>query len=52
MFEDGLAMDAEAPASEKGSDDYSETNNQVEGVDEMDKATFIGKFFNFTKCRF
>jgi len=44
MFEDGMAVDAEAPTSEQGSDDYSETNNQVEGVDEMDNVLTDGKY--------
>ena len=47
MMED-VAMEAdgaEAPSSdEKGSDDYSETNNQVEGVDEMDNVLTDGKY--------
>lgn len=45
MFEADMALDgAEAPTNEKGSDDYSETNNQVEGVDEMDNVLTDGKY--------
>ena len=41
-----MEMDEAAPtnASDKGSDDYSETNNQVEGVDEMDNVLTDGKY--------
>ena len=41
---DAVAEDA-APTNdaEKGSDDYSETNNQVEGVDELDNVLTDGK---------
>ena len=52
-----LEMDAEvaAPTSEeKGSDDYSETNNQVEGVDEMDNVLTDGKYIyvqNYNKIQ-
>lgn len=47
MFSDSLEMTADAPtnaADEQGSDDYSETNNQVEGVDEMDNVLTDGKY--------
>lgn len=47
MFATETAMDdtnSPEPASgEQGSDDYSETNNQVEGVDEMDNVLTDGK---------
>lgn len=41
-----MAVDdaVDAPAEDKGSDDYSETNNQVAGVDEMDNVLTDGKF--------
>lgn len=57
MIEDAVATDAEggAPAQdEKGSDDYSETNNQVEGVDEMDNVLTDGKYIyvqNYNKIQ-
>jgi len=42
------APEADAPTDQvgagKGSDDYSETNNQVQGVDEMDNVVTDGKF--------
>lgn len=49
IFTDAMDMEAEdsAPsANEKqtGSDDYSETNNQVDGVDEMDNVLTDGKY--------
>ena len=40
-----MTMDAlESTTTDKGSDDYSETNNQVEGVDEMDNVLTDGKY--------
>ena len=50
MFTDDMILEAVDPSSptdandsaEKGSDDYSETNNQVEGVDEMDNVLTDG----------
>ena len=42
MEMDGAAEDA--PTNEQGSDDYSGTNNQVEGVDEMDNVLTDGKY--------
>lgn len=48
MMVEDTAMDAEganAPTNdEQGSDDYSDTNNQVEGVDEMDNVLTDGKY--------
>ena len=48
MMVEDTAMDAEgadAPTNdEQGSDDYSETNNQVDGVDEMDNILTDGKY--------
>ena len=48
MMFSSMEMDsADSPsneASNKGSDDYSETNNQVEGVDEMDNVLTDGKY--------
>ena len=44
---DSMEMAGDAPsnsAEDKGSDDYSETNNQVEGVDEMDNVLTDGKY--------
>lgn len=38
------ALDMNTYSSSKGSDDYSETNNQVDGVDEMDNVLTDGKF--------
>ncbi|MGE4572619.1 MAG: beta-propeller domain-containing protein [Candidatus Izemoplasmatales bacterium] len=35
---------AESPENEQGSDDYSETNMQVQGVDEMDNVITDGKY--------
>lgn len=35
---------AESPENEQGSDDYSETNVQVQGVDEMDNVITDGKY--------
>ncbi|MGS0972672.1 MAG: beta-propeller domain-containing protein [Candidatus Izemoplasmataceae bacterium] len=48
MMEDDFTAVPETDASEdaggEGSDDYSDTNNQVEGVDEMDNVVTDGKF--------
>lgn len=49
VFAEDVAMEmdgAEAPTADndQGSDDYSETNNQVEGVDEMDNVLTDGKY--------
>lgn len=44
----------EAYKSDDGSDDYSETNNQVEGVDEMDNVLTDGKYIyiqNYNKIQ-
>ncbi|QMS84651.1 beta-propeller domain-containing protein [Candidatus Xianfuyuplasma coldseepsis] len=46
---DATAEDAPtATNDEQGSDDYSETNNQVEGVDEMDNVLTDGKYLYIT----
>lgn len=49
MEMDATAEDAPTAANdETGSDDYSETNNQVEGVDEMDNVLTDGKYLYIT----
>ena len=53
MVLDSVGVDS-ASTNTKGSDDYSETNNQVEGVDEMDNVLTDGKYIyisNYNKIQ-
>jgi inhibitor of cysteine peptidase len=44
VLDEGVLEDSATPDYESGSDDYSETNVQVQGVDEMDNVITDGKY--------